>query len=757
MKMDRLRSISWISSLLILISGTLPVLADPGVVTIPAPETPTLLAPADQDTILVSELPVILDWSDVADIGSYEAQVFFSEPVEGQEPIPFKTKVLIDSQFEIPTAELLDLIAANEDSTFHWRVRATNTDGPSEWSDVWEFTIAGVNQPPTFNTNDPDFPVDGTEIDELETLEFSVTATDPEGGTLTYTIDPDSEAAGMMLDPATGAFTWVPTEEQGPGSFQVTFTVTDDGSPAASVDTTITLIVNEVNLAPELTVPATVTTQPDTTVNFTATATDDDIPANDLVFSLSGGEADMMIDAMTGEFTWTAPADSGQFPVTVIVTDNGDPALSDSAVVIIQVTGNAPPIFNTGDPNFPVDGTEIDELDTLEFSVTATDPDGGTLSYAIDADSEAAGMMLDPVTGAFTWVPTEEQGPGSFMVTFTATDDGNPAASTDTTITLIVNEVNLAPELTVPATVSTVPDTTVSFTATATDDDIPANDLVFSLSGGEADMVIDPMTGEFTWTAPADSGQFPVTVIVTDNGDPALSDSAEVVIQVTGNAPPVFNAGDPNFPADGTEIDELTTLEFSVTATDPDGGTVTYAIDADSEAAGMMLDPATGAFTWVPTEEQGPGSFPVTFTATDDGSPAASADTTITLIVNEVNLAPELTVNPNATVKPNEELSFTASATDEDIPANELTFSLSGGEAGMAIDPESGVFTWTAPGASGQFLVTVIVTDSGVPALSDSSDVSIMVTINEPPEFDTNNLDFPADGTEIDELNPLDV
>ena len=37
----------------------------------------------------------------------------------------------------------------------------------------------------------------------------------------------------------------------------------------------------------------------------------------------------------------------------------------------------------------------------------------------------------------------------------------------------------------------------------------------FSLSGGEADMAIDPMTGEFTWTAPADSGQFPVTVIVT--------------------------------------------------------------------------------------------------------------------------------------------------------------------------------------------------------------------------------------------------
>ena len=148
MKLDFPRSISWISSLLILISGTLPVWADPGVVTMPPPDTPTLNLPVDQDTILVSELPVVLDWSDVADIGTYEAQVFLSEPGQGDEPIPFKSKVLIDSEFEIPTQELLDLLPENTDSTFHWRVRATNVDGPSEWSEVWEFTLRVENQPP---------------------------------------------------------------------------------------------------------------------------------------------------------------------------------------------------------------------------------------------------------------------------------------------------------------------------------------------------------------------------------------------------------------------------------------------------------------------------------------------------------------------------------------------------------------------------------------------------------------------------------
>ena len=739
--------------MLILISGTLPVWADPGVVTMPPPDTPTLNLPVDQDTILVSELPVLLDWSDVADIGTYEAQVFFAEPVEGDEPIPFKSKVLIDSEFEIPTEELLDLLAEDSDSTFHWRVRAVNVDGPSDWSEVWEFTISQVNEPPTFNTDDPNFPIDGTEIDELALLEFSVTATDPEGGTITYAIDADSEAAGMSLDPETGAFSWMPTEEQGPGEFMVTFTATDDGNPAASVDTTISIFVLEVNSAPELTVISNVTTRPDTVLSFTAMATDADIPANELAFSLSGGEDGMEINPATGEFSWT-PADTGQFVVTVIVTDNGMPPLSDSAEVSIVVTGNAPPVYNTEDPNFPVDGTEVDELVPLEFSVTATDPDGGTVTYAIDEDSEAAGMSLDPETGAFTWTPTEEQGPGEFMVTFTATDDGDPAASTDTTITIFVLEVNEAPVLTVNSNVSALPDEELTFTAIATDPDIPANELVFSLSGGEDGMEINPATGEFSWT-PAETGEFVVTVIVTDNGMPPLSDSTQVTIQVSGNAPPTFNNNDPNFPVDGTEIDELATLEFSVTATDPEGGTVTYAIDEDSEAAGMSLDPETGAFLWVPTEEQGPGEFMVTFTATDDGDPAASTDTTITLFVLEVNVAPELTVNSNATTKPNEELTFTAMATDVDIPANELVFSLSGGEDGMEINPATGEFSWT-PADTGQFVVTIIVTDNGVPALSDSATVTIQVSGNEPPTFNTDDLDFPADGSEIDELMALE-
>jgi len=427
--------------------------------------------------------------------------------------------------------------------------------------------------------------------------------------------------------------------------------------------------------------------------------------------------------------------------------------MSDSADVTIQVTGNGAPEW---DPlSFPADSSSINELDSLQFVVQATDPEGGTITYAIDADSEAAGMMMDPVTGAFTWVPTEEQGPGSFLVTFTATDDGNPTASADTTITILVNEVNMAPELTVNPNATVKPGEDLTFTAAATDEDIPANELTFSLSGGEAGMAIDPESGVFTWTAPGASGQFLVTVIVTDNGVPALSDSADVSIMVTTNEPPEFDTNNLDFPADGTEIDELNPLAFAVTAIDPEGGTVTYTLADESLVEGMAFVDSTGAFSWTPTEEQGPESYQLTFTATDDGNPAASRDTTITVIVNEVNMAPVLDAIADISSQPGSTVTFTATASDGDIPANNLTFSLSGAEPGMEIDPESGVFTWVLA-EGGPFQVTVIVNDNaeGMP-LTDSQVVTISPPIIPDPPLATSTAFCSTESTSLLAWGPV--
>jgi hypothetical protein len=73
-------------------------------------------------------------------------------------------------------------------------------------------------------------------------------------------------------------------------------------------------------------------------------------------------------------------------------------------------------------------------------------------------------------------------------------------------------------------------------------------------------------------------------------------------------------------------------------------------------------------------------------------------------------------------------LSFTASATDTDVPAQSLSFSLGAGSpSGAAINSASGQFTWTPSAAPATNSISIIVADSGVPSLSATQAVSVTV------------------------------
>src|SRR5204863_479527 len=73
----------------------------------------------------------------------------------------------------------------------------------------------------------------------------------------------------------------------------------------------------------------------------------------------------------------------------------------------------------------PIGNRAVDEGSLLAFMATATDPDPQTLTFSLDPGAPA-GAGIDPVTGAFTWTPTEAQGPGTFAVTVRVTDSGTP-------------------------------------------------------------------------------------------------------------------------------------------------------------------------------------------------------------------------------------------------------------------------------------------------------------------------------------------
>ena len=119
------------------------------------------------------------------------------------------------------------------------------------------------------------------------------------------------------------------------------------------------------------------------------------------------------------------------------------------------------------------------------------------------------------------------------------------------------------------------------------------------------------------------------------------------------------------------------------------------------------------------------------------GSPSLDDFETFDITVGEVNQPPVLAAIGNKSVDEGSLLTFTASATDPDLPANNLSFSLdAGAPPGATIDPSTGQFSWTPPGGTspGNHTVTVRVSDDGVPSLDDFETITITVNdVNLPP------------------------
>ncbi len=190
--------------------------------------------------------------------------------------------------------------------------------------------------------------------------------------------------------------------------------------------------------------------------------------------------------------------------------------------------------------------------------------------------------------------------------------------------------------------------------------------------------------------------------------------TATTTVTIANAEPVLASIGNKN-------ADELVQLAFTATASDFE--TLTFSLVG--APSGASITPA-GGFTWTPTEAQGPDDYTFTIKVCDDQVPSLCDEEEITVTVNEVNTDPVLDPIGNKSVMELQLLSFTATASDSDLPANTLTFSLVGAPTGASITP-AGDFTWTPTEAQapGTYPFDVCVFDATV---SDCE--TITVTVN---------------------------
>jgi hypothetical protein len=177
-----------------------------------------------------------------------------------------------------------------------------------------------------------------------------------------------------------------------------------------------------------------------------------------------------------------------------------------------------------------------------------------------------------------------------------------------------------------------------------------------------------------------------------------------------GNRAPVFD------PLPDLSVAETDLLSFTVQARDPDPGqTVRYRLGPDAPP-GATLDELTGAFRWTPTEADGPVNLSFLIRAEDDGIPVRVGTVPVNVQVTEVNQSPVLLPIADHTLREGQTFAAQAVAFDEDLPPQNLTFSLAAGvPTGLSIHPVTGWLLWSVGADVGPSTqdVTVRVTDDG--------------------------------------------
>lgn len=148
--------------------------------------------------------------------------------------------------------------------------------------------------------------------------------------------------------------------------------------------------------------------------DVTCRATDPEGDILNYLWSADGG-------AINGEgynVTWRAPDTSGDYTITVTVTDGrGGTATASTTITVVDKPNNPPLIVSlTADGSPPDETNRVREWRTITLQCTAADPDGDKLTYLW----RATGGKINGQGDTVGW--TSPGVPGNYTVTVIVTD-----------------------------------------------------------------------------------------------------------------------------------------------------------------------------------------------------------------------------------------------------------------------------------------------------------------------------------------------
>lgn len=461
------------------------------------------------------------------------------------------------------------------------------------------------------------------------------------------------------------------------------------------------------NSPPVLSVIGNRTLAEDTSLSVSLSATDSD--GDTLTYSL-GANSTTLGASISGTTLSINPTSNFNGSGTLVVqVSDGTDTDSETITVTVSAVNDAPVLSAVGDQT-------VAEESTNSITLSGTDVDGDTLTYQLDSATASLGASL---TGNSLSISPVANFTGAGSVTVSVSDG---SLTDNETFSVTVSNINDAPVIAAISDQTMTEDASLDVTLSATD--VDGDTLTFSVTSAASEVNATISGNTLSFTPDANySGSSSVTVQVSD-GVLTDSDTFSLTVSGTNDAPVLASIG-------SQSLNEDDTLSFSLSATDSDGDTLTYAITSASSELNASISGSTVTIT---PDTNYFGSASMTLSVSD-GSLTDSE--TISVSVTNVNDAPVASAISDVDLDWDSSANMTLSASDPD--GDSLTFSAVSADTSAVTASVSGsTLTLTAATTNSATAgITVTVSDGTL-----THDTSFTVTLTDPAAIDPISLDI---------------
>ena len=601
------------------------------------------------------------------------------------------------------------------DNTYELNISATD----SVHSASLELAVTVLDS----NDNSPSFALSFVALAVAENNSstiYSAQATDLDAGTtLSYSLT-GRDASQLEIDSASGALAFrnppdfeTPQDSDQDNLYQLIIEASD-GANSASQELNISISASN-DETPQITSASSIAVDFSSasvgTTIYTVTASDADA-GDQISYALSGADANSFdFDSISGALAFnqlptleefqSISGDGIAYALVITATDLADNSTDlDLTVNLVDDTGSAP-VFDPATASVTVDENQADSF----YQARATDVDeNDTLTYSISG-TDSALFTIDSATGDLSFnSPPDYENPSDadinnvYELAIAATDSIGKQASQSLTLT-ILNLNDNSPQLELSSSSFSTLENTISVTTVAASDtDGDALDFSLVTSADSSFFSLDPSSGVLAFAqAPdfesaQDSNTDNTYELELSVFDGAHSSTASITVTVTNvDEAPSFTT-----PSHSLSFHENnSSIVYTASAADPEQAPLTYSISG-TDASHFTLDSASGALAFksipdfeTPLDTDSDNAYQLDITVSDG---AHQASQSLGIAVVNVNEAPTFasTSIRLSTAENNSSFTHIVAAADDEDHNEQLTYQLSGtDQSAFNFDPDT--------------------------------------------------------------------